>query len=649
MSKGRSHERFGPFVLFRRLDSDKLGELWRAAEWKAESLGEPVVVHRLSGGNRGAMKAAAEKARPIVGGLTGTTVAREQRVGFTDGIPWLAHQYPGGRSLQSIVAKARASASVTPNPVPVDQALAIVEKLALSVEALENVRYQGARVQFGSVFPQFVWISEDGEVRAAGQQIGPGILASLDDADIRRDYGPYFAPELRTGGAAPTRSSDVWSLGAVLYLILIGEVLPDPVDAAAVERSLVSPRLMHRDAPVPAEILSILRRSLAASPEQRYPSASEMRSDLEKLLNSGEYAPTTFNLAFYLSGLLRKEMEAETAEREREAELRASDFAPAVPLAATPAAPEPAAESPFRTAPEAEPAKSRTALFIGIAAVILLLAGVGGWLVLSPRTSNAAQSAALIPASETPSPAPAQQPAAEVVIEPIIAQGSTASDAADPEAEARQRAREDEISRRLQEEVLKLQTQYDREMQQQRSKAQAAISENRPTAQPRQEPPRAESRTENTTAAPAQNQAPAVTPPAAPASQPAAENPPAAAVQERAPVPQPTPPVSVAPAVREGDVIAIGELDRGPELTAPVRPVYPPIALRRRAEGTVIVSVLINESGRVEDVKILRGDRTNMGFDAAAVNAVRQATFTPPMKDGKRVKTWKPVPVRFKP
>lgn len=656
MSKGKSHERFGPFVLFRRLESDALGELWRAAEWKADSFGSPVVVHRLIGGNRTAVKAAAERARPIVGGLTGTTVAREQRVGFSDGIPWLSHDYPGGRSLQSIVTKARASATVTPNPVPVDQALAIVEKLALSVEALENVRYQGARVQFGGVLPQFVWISEDGEVRAAGQQIGPGILASLGDADIRRDYAAYFAPELRSEGSVPTRSSDVWSLGAVLYLILVGEPLPDPADSTALEQSLRAPKLMHRQDLIPQEILTILRRSLAVATADRYPSAAEMRSELEKLLNSGEYAPTTFNLAFYLSGLLRREMEAEAAEREREAELRPGDFAsasmtPAAAAAAPVVAPaaDHVAESPFRT-PAPEPEKRRTGLIVGLAALVLLAAGVAGWLMLTPRSSNAAQSASLVQPAGSEAPL-TQQPAAESIgVEPIIAQGSVAADQLPADEAARQRVREAEISRRLQEEMLKLQAQYDRDLQQQRSKAQAAITANSP-------PPKAANTQapETRTAAAAPVTAPpqtSTTSPVQPASPPSAPpaSQPAQAAQEAPAAAQPAAPAPVAaPSVREGDLVAISDLDRAPELTAPVRPTYPPIALRMRAEGSVIVSVLINESGRVEDVRVLRGDTSRMGFEDAAIRAVRQATFSPPMKDGKRVKTWKPVPVVFKP
>lgn len=650
MSKVRSNERFGPFVLLRRLESDSLGESWRAVEWSADSWGQTVVVHILTGGDQSAVRQSAERARPIVAALTGTTVARHQQIGISGDTPWLAHEYPGGRSLHSVVIKARATGSTTPNPVPLDQVLAIVEKLALSVESLENVRYQGGRVVYGSVLPQFVWLSEDGEVRAAGHQIGPGVVASLDHADVRKDYAAYFAPELR-GGGAPSRSSDVWSLGAILYLLLTGESLPDPADAGAVSAALRNPQLLHRSEAVPADILSILRRSLESDPSVRFATATEMRADLERLLNGGSYTPTTFNLAFYLSGLLKKEMEAESVEREKEAALNPADFRnapePAAPIPAHVPAPAPVsstASSPFSS--HAEPRKKRSPA-IAIALVALLLAGgaAAAWFMTrKPAADSPSQTASMT----TSSPAPGQTPppaSTAPMVEPVLALGSEEVAGAPLDDAARQKAREDAINQRLQEEMLKLQAQYERELQQQTRQTQEAIAATREqNAPPPQPAPQKAPATRTAETAPPEATpepaAPPVTKAAESETKVAAQAPPAVVPSAAAPQPR---------AVREGDLVAVSELDRSPEPTAPIRPSYPPIALRRRTEGSVILSVLINESGRVQDVRVLRGDPSELGFDDAAIRAVRQATFTPPMKDGVRVKTWKPMPVVFKP
>lgn len=648
MSKVRSSERFGPFVLLRRLDSDALGESWRAVEWKADEWGPTVVVHLLSGGDQAAIRKAAEKARPIVAGLSGTTVARHQQIGFTADTVWLAHEYPGGRSLQSVVNKARATASTTPNPIPVDQVLAIVEKLALSVESLDNVRYQGAKIAYGGVLPQFVWLSDEGEVRAAGQQIGPGILASLANHDVRKDYAAYFAPELRSGGA-PSRASDVWSLGAILYLLLTGTPLPDPSENRAVTAALSNPQLMHRGEAVPAEILSIVRRALEIESTARYANAGEMRADLERLLNGGTYAPTTFNLAFYLTGLLRKEMETEAAEREKEQGLRPGDYAAVTVPAAAPAtipvaAPLPSA-APFQpTSPlSAQPEDRKRSALLPIIAIVILLSGgaAAAWFAMRDSSADAeAQTASMT------APVPAPAPPTNTVVEPVIAVGSEGSaNPADPEA-TRQKAMEDAINLRLQQEMMKLQSEYERELQRQTRQTQEAIAaareQNAPATQPSAPQKSQSASVEKAEPPPVVPQATTTAPPVTkqPETKVAAQEPSVPAQQPQAVQPQ---------GVREGDLVAFTELDRSPEPTTPIRPSYPPIALRRRTEGSVILSVLINESGRVDDVRVLRGDASGLGFDEAAVRAVRQATFTPPLKDGKRVRTWKPIPVAFKP
>jgi TonB family protein len=61
-----------------------------------------------------------------------------------------------------------------------------------------------------------------------------------------------------------------------------------------------------------------------------------------------------------------------------------------------------------------------------------------------------------------------------------------------------------------------------------------------------------------------------------------------------------------------------------------------------------MLTALIDENGEVVDVKVLKGIG-RMGIDEAAIRAMRNARFTAPMKDGKRVKTWWPQTIQFEP
>ena len=75
---------------------------------------------------------------------------------------------------------------------------------------------------------------------------------------------------------------------------------------------------------------------------------------------------------------------------------------------------------------------------------------------------------------------------------------------------------------------------------------------------------------------------------------------------------------------------------------------YPQMARIQRVEGTVLINALISETGRVLDVKIIRPINRPVGLNEAAMQIVRNSTFSPPMKDGVRVKSWTTVPVDFK-
>ncbi|HYO79270.1 MAG TPA: energy transducer TonB, partial [Thermoanaerobaculia bacterium] len=99
---------------------------------------------------------------------------------------------------------------------------------------------------------------------------------------------------------------------------------------------------------------------------------------------------------------------------------------------------------------------------------------------------------------------------------------------------------------------------------------------------------------------------------------------------------------------REGDVVDVGSLDALPRPVRAIRPTYPPMAARQKVSATIFLTVLVSETGEVMDVRVLRGD-PRFGLNDAAVRAMKQTRFSSPMKDGKRVRTWFPQTIDFKP
>lgn len=636
-ARNKPYDQFGPYILFKKLESDAFGDLWRAGRIDGTQLGPTVALRRLSGGDPEAMGANAEAVAQILPRITGASFVRDQHAGIIDGIAYLAWDYAGGRSLRYIIDRARGGKDAQPNPLPLDQALVIAEKVALSLATMGDLRdSSGSRLCHGGLIPQFIWISDDGEIRVAGQQLGAGLVASLGDAKVGAEVGRYFPPEYRSSGQAQ-KNTDVYSMGAILFLLVTGQEPPDAATASAFGAAVRAAKTMT-GAPMPDDIRVVLDKSFNIDPSMRYGSMADMKQAISALAHGGKYSATTFNLAFYLSNLLKKEMESETADREKESKVQVAPYLespkPAVPHEPTPL------PAMFLTEQQAAP-KSKTPL-IAAAAVVLALAGVGAYVMLGKAKPQPPAKQTVASQVATPAPKP------RVISEPVLAAPATAtSGTADPAAQ--QKAFEDAVRQKLQAEMMKLQDDFMAELKQKQSKnapvaaapAPAPVetpAEDRTPASTAQTEPRRDTRPET----PAETRA--ATTPAPASTQPAPVQ-----TQPVTPAPVPAPaPAQQASTVREGDVVDVGSLDSPLRLVRPIRPVYPPLAARQKIRATVFVSALVDEAGEVRDVKVLRGD-PRFGLNDAAIKAMRNARFSVPVKDGKKVRTWWPQTIDFVP
>ena len=74
---------------------------------------------------------------------------------------------------------------------------------------------------------------------------------------------------------------------------------------------------------------------------------------------------------------------------------------------------------------------------------------------------------------------------------------------------------------------------------------------------------------------------------------------------------------------------------------------YPPLAAANKIEGRVIVQFIIEKTGEVGDVQVVRS--VNEELDAEAVRVVKSMPkFTPGRQDGKDVAVWFTLPISFK-
>ncbi|MDH4326857.1 MAG: energy transducer TonB [Betaproteobacteria bacterium] len=86
------------------------------------------------------------------------------------------------------------------------------------------------------------------------------------------------------------------------------------------------------------------------------------------------------------------------------------------------------------------------------------------------------------------------------------------------------------------------------------------------------------------------------------------------------------------------------ELDERPLIRTPVYPEFPADA--PVASGRVVLRLLINEAGAVDEAKVLRASPAGV-FDAAAMEAFAPARFIPGRKDGAAVRSAVTLELRF--
>ena len=73
---------------------------------------------------------------------------------------------------------------------------------------------------------------------------------------------------------------------------------------------------------------------------------------------------------------------------------------------------------------------------------------------------------------------------------------------------------------------------------------------------------------------------------------------------------------------------------------------YPEMARKAGIEGKVIVQFIVNEQGKVEDPKVIRG--IGGGCDQEALRVVKQAEFTPGQQRGEPVRVQMSLPITFR-
>jgi TonB family protein len=646
-------ERFGQYTLLERIAVGGMAEVWKARMRGVEGFQKTVAIKRIlphMTDNAEFVGMFIDEAK-LAAQLTHPNIVHIYDLGKIGRDYYIAMEYVDGKDLRSLLNAARRKGT----PVPLGLALLIAARVASALDYAHRKRDFEDRelgLVHRDVSPQNVLLTAEGDVKLCDFGIAKAV-SKVGQTQIGALKGKlqYMSPEQAWGRPVDARS-DLFSLGAVLFEMVTGERLFTGESEISVLEAVRQGRTRlprQVDPTIPREVDEIVARALAVDPKDRFQSAGEMKQRLEAALAALSPATGQTDLALFIQRALEPEpMGAEpfaaaspaisswpsTAAPPGEAAVAAEAFP-------YPPGPEPpvAAVAPLGEVALAEEEggrKSRTLLYAAIAALIVI--AILTFFFLNHRkaaapppasgasTTGAAGSgapvpAAGLPAAQVPAALPATQSAPAPPGKPIDIKAMVDQQVAAHEADLRKQ--QDEKVKQLEKQLA----------------ASKAAGQPAPTAAP--QPAAATSEPAPPRPAPAE----AAPPPPAPAAQ---KEPEPAKAQEKPPEPAKREPEPEAPRVKVGELADAGPGVSPPQLVSAPKPGYPPMARTLRVEGTVVVSVLVDENGGVQDVRMAEPIRQNVGLNEAALAAARSAHYKPATKDGVRVKMWTRLRIPFK-
>lgn len=194
-------------------------------------------------------------------------------VGQEEDRPYIVMEYAGGGDLHERVRR--------DGPFAVARAVRIARDVA---DALDHAHRMGVIHQ--DLKPGNLLLTDDGRVKIA--DFGLARLDAAGPEAVGWGTPQILAPEVLLGGASSPRS-DLYSLGVVLYFLLVGEYPFEGRSWATVarrQRENPRPSPADRRPDVPPALSHLLLRLLSLEPEGRPSTAAELVVELDRLSGS---------------------------------------------------------------------------------------------------------------------------------------------------------------------------------------------------------------------------------------------------------------------------------------------------------------------------------------------------------------------------
>jgi beta-lactam-binding protein with PASTA domain/predicted Ser/Thr protein kinase len=189
--------------------------------------------------------------------------------GEHEGVPFIAMEYVEGASLKDLI----------------ERGLTVGEAVEITRQVLAGARFAHSKgIIHRDLKPQNVLVDAEGRARVADFGIARAGASEITQTGSVLGTAQYLSPE-QAQGLPVTAASDLYSIGAMLYEALTGQVPFDADSPVAVALKQVSepPRPPSELNPqVPRALDAVVLRALAKDPVNRFAAADEFLDALER-------------------------------------------------------------------------------------------------------------------------------------------------------------------------------------------------------------------------------------------------------------------------------------------------------------------------------------------------------------------------------
>jgi|GEM_PF-4860784 len=302
------YHQIGKYVLLRELPETPLGRNFRAAELGQTGLDKIVHLSRLINEVtpetkfQHILQSKFDAIKPLIH----EGVNHPFEINNIGGM-FISQELVEGFSIKAIIRRC-----VKNNlPFSIDYALYAASRICNTMEYAHNQMVGDQPLIHGGLTPYNIYISFDGQVKIMDWSV----VATTDNMATARNiflqrYQLYLAPE-QTEGKPTTPSVDIFQTGLVFYEMLTGSPLYTINRQENVEEMVQELYTMKRvidGKNIPEEIVNIVSKALSVNPATRYPSIRAMREDLDTLLYSGTYLATTTKTSFFINSIYKDEI-----------------------------------------------------------------------------------------------------------------------------------------------------------------------------------------------------------------------------------------------------------------------------------------------------------------------------------------------------